>query len=110
MTRLLKKKNNNKSYGLQKEREAKHMLEKEGWHSIRARGSFGLYDVVAMHPAKGWKLIQVKSTKQKYVSFKKDINKIISHKIPVNTQKEFWIWHSPLKGKEKKGWKRIVIC
>ena len=99
----------NKSYGLGKEREAKKMLEDTGWSAYRSRGSFGMYDIISMHPLFGWKLVQIKATKQKNVSYKREIDEILKHKVPKNTQKELWIYWSPMEAREKKGWERIVI-
>ena len=99
----------NKSYGLGKEREAKHILESEGWRCHRSRGSFGVFDMISMNPTKGWKLIQVKATKQKQVSFKKDINEMLEVKTPSNTQKELWVYWSPRKDRTARGWERITI-
>ena len=100
----------NKAYGLGKEREAKRLLEKEGWSCQRSRGSFGFYDILAMHPDDGFKFVQIKATKRKYASFGKDIEEIFRHKVPSNVQKEFWIYWSPNKErKNKRGWERIVI-
>ena len=78
----------NKRFGLAKEREAKKQLEADGWNVIRSRGSFGFYDLCCMHPKLGWKLIQVKATHQKYMSYGAEIEKICWHKVPPNTQKE----------------------
>ena len=98
------KKNRNKIYGLTKEREAKKILEEEGWYVIRSRGSFGLFDMIAMNPVKGWKIVQVKATRQKKnVSYGKEIDEIRHYQVPYNTQKELWAWRT------KEGWERIVI-
>ena len=98
------KKNNNKKYGLCKEREVKKLLEDTGWVVTASKGSFGVADLVAMHPAKGWKIVQVKATRQKKnVSYGKEIDEIRHYQVPYNTQKELWAWRT------KEGWERIVI-
>ncbi len=93
----------NKSRGLIKEREAKHELAKEGYAVSRARGSFGLFDVMAMNK-EHIRLIQVKRVKGKYYSFKKEIEEIKNFKNhPKNVVKEIWIW------RDRKGWLKEVI-
>ncbi len=99
----------NKSYGIQKEREAKKILEKQGFKAHRCRGSFGTFDIVS-HNDKIWKLIQCKATKQQYASYKGDIEDIKNTKVPENTIKELWIFWSPNKKRpNKKGWEIIEI-
>lgn len=108
---LLKKKmkNNNKTYGLRKERVAKASLEAQGYEAFRCRGSFGCFDIIACHSIHGWKLVQVKATRQKYASFQQDINTMRAVAVPPNTSKELWIYWSPRKDRVKKGWERIEV-
>jgi Holliday junction resolvase-like predicted endonuclease len=98
----------NKQYGLTKERQVKKMLEQQGYQAYRQRGSFGCYDIIARNN-KEWKLVQVKATKQKYVSYGCDIQVIRNDQVPENTSKELWIYWSPCKGRDKKGWEIIKI-
>lgn len=65
----------NKSYGLSYERKRKKQLEKEGYHVSRCRGSFGLFDIIAINN-KEIIFESIKSTKQKYFSFKEELKKI----------------------------------
>jgi len=99
----------NKSFGLGVERKAKEILKQEGWTPARCRGSFGVFDIIAMHPEKGYRLIQIKSTKQQYYSYSKEIEEIRKLKIPENTKKELWIWLSPNQKRKKRGWQIIEI-
>lgn len=102
------KKNRNKTYGICKEREVKKRLEQLGYQAYRQRGSFGRYDLVAMNSHE-WKLIQVKATRQRYASYKNDIDAIQKDMVPINTSKELWIYWSPHKDRPKKGWEIITI-
>lgn len=99
----------NKSYGLQKEREGRKLLESKGFVVIPAKGSLGCFDAVAFKKDIV-KLIQFKSTKQKYYSYPKEIKEIhdfTNH--PINWKKELWIYLSPKKDRKEKGWKIIKI-
>lgn len=98
----------NKIRGLVKERELKNKLIAEGMQVTRARGSFGLFDIIALDN-KYIYLIQVKRVKGKYYSFKKELAGINSFKNhPVNTKKQLWIWLDRLPGREA-GWSVIHI-
>ena len=97
----------NKSYGLKKEREGRKILEQKGFTVIPAKGSLGIFDCVAF---KGDQvnLIQFKSTKQKYYSYKKDTEQIQKFKNhPLGWKKELWVYLSPRKDRKEKGWKLI---
>lgn len=52
---------NCKAKGTRNERRAKATLEAESWFVVRAAGSLGLFDLVALHVDHGVKLIQVRS-------------------------------------------------
>jgi len=93
----------NKRRGIEKERQAKHELEKEGYLVVRARGSFGKFDLIALN-TEHIKLVQVKRVKGKYASFVHEIKEIkdfVNH--PNNTVKELWIWF------DHKGWTKRII-
>ena len=88
----------NRSYGLAYERKEKHLWQDNGSFAHRARGSFGLFDLIVSDLTE-WKLISVKSTKQKYFSFKREIKKIKSFdKAPAGTRVMLILYH---KGKRK---------
>lgn len=55
---------NRKAKGTRNERRAKAKLEAESWLVVRAAGSLGLFDLVALHPDYGVKLIQVKTNRR----------------------------------------------
>ncbi len=93
----------NKSYGLDKERAVKKLLEKKGYQAHRCRGSFGCFDIIA-HNNLHWLLVQVKSTKQKYSSYNKDIENIKNIIVPESTIKQLWVYWSPCKDRNKRGW------
>lgn len=83
----------NKNYraGYLVEREIKILLEKQGYTVSRSSGSLGIFDLVAFNKQM-FRLIQVKRTKNKAVSYKKEIEKIRNFKnYPYNARKELWI-------------------
>lgn len=50
------------SRGIQRERDLKHQLEDEDWVVIRAAGSLGCVDLVALKAGRTPRFIEVKST------------------------------------------------
>lgn len=99
----------NKVRGLTVERLAKKQLAEEGYAVSRARGSFGLFDVMAMNSEK-IRLIQVKRVKGKYYSFRSEIEQISIFKgHPANVVKELWIYADRMEGR-KSGWieKKVI--
>ena len=99
----------NKSYGLSKEREVKGVLYKKGALFVeRQRGSFGGFDVTAYFKHYCLK-VSVKATKQKSVSFKKEIEKLKKIDVPKYCKKELWVYWSPNKNRKKKGWEIIEV-
>ena len=98
-------KNNNKKYGLKKERELKKIFSKEiaVLQVTRTRGSFGTFDLQVyyddcMH------LISIKSVRSKHASFKKEIDKIKNTKVPKYCKKALYVYYSPMAKTELKGW------
>ena len=88
----------NKSYGLRAERKEKLYWSNKGHYAHRARGSFGLFDMIVITPY-FWRLIQVKSTKLKNYSYKKELEEIKDFKeVPSSTIKMLVLYH---KGKRK---------
>jgi len=80
------------------------MLEEDGYSAHRTRGSFGGdsgIDIVACNTNE-WIMESVKSTKQKYYSYNKEIEKLRNFKNhPLFTRKRFVVFH---KGKLKVLW------
>ena len=77
--------------GANKERFVVNFLKEMGYVVIRASGSHGLFDVVAISPEE-IKLIQVKSSVQK-----KNMRKVwdeIQIEVPDKTSIELWYWVS----------------
>lgn len=75
--------------GARIERKAKSQLEKEGWLVNKAGGSFGLFDLIAIHPDRDHaKLIQVKSNRTVYGKRRK---KLESFQVPFFCRKEIWV-------------------
>ena len=82
--------------GYRAEREAKKMLERNGYYVMASRGSHGLFDLCAISPD-NIKLIQIKvipygETKQ----FKEDQVRIKSFRTAPFVQKELWIYEKRL--------------
>lgn len=99
-------KKSSKRYGLKKEREYKKMLEGEGYTVVPSKGSFGPMDGAAFNETH-LRLFQIKATRKKYYSFKKEIEEIRNFKrCPPGTLKEIVICHSY---KHKKNWIREEI-
>ena len=95
--------------GYQIERKALKELEKENYFVVRSSGSHLMADLVAVNYC-GFRLIQLKSVRTKYYSFKKEIEKLKKFKnCPTNCSIELWIWKSRLKGFRKAGWEKIRI-
>ena len=121
-----KKQNNNKTYGLGKERQLKNTLLTDNFaffskyvHGIRwslappldvtrARGSFGNFDVQAFYYGECY-LISVKSTRQKVSSYSAEIKKIKGIVVPSYCRKFLCIWWSPRKDRVKSGWEVILV-
>ena len=98
-----------KKYGMAKEREGRKLLEKEGFYVIPAKASMGIFDCLAFRKEEV-RLIQFKATKQKYYSYKKDIEEITSFdNHPEGWKKQLWIYLSPNKERKEKGWKLIEL-
>ena len=88
----------NKSYGLGYERKEKKYWESKGFTVLRARGSFGLFDMIVVNKF-FWRLVQVKSTKQEYYNYKKEIEEIKEFdNAPKGVLKTLILYH---KGKRK---------
>lgn len=100
----------NKTYGLNKERELKHKFENDpGVLSVvRSRGSFGKFDLVVFYE-NYLKLISVKSTKQKYYNENKEIERIKKTKLPKYAEAWLYVYYTPRKDRDKKGWNKIRI-
>lgn len=81
---------NTKSKGARNERKAMKLLEATGWYCVRAAGSFGLFDIVAVHPVIPYvRCIQVKTNKK---PSKGEIELIKEFTLPQNFTKELWVF------------------
>ena len=88
----------NKKYGLSYERKEKQFLIEQNYTANRNRGSFGGFDIVACNK-QHFLLTNVKSTKQKYYSYVKELEFVKNFKnAPPNTKKRFVLYQ---KGKRK---------
>lgn len=82
----------NKRYGIGKERQAKEILLKQGALCVlRARGSLGLFDLVALFP-KYSKWISVKSGRAKYLKSSLAEWRKNKVKLPQNHIAEIWLY------------------
>ena len=52
-----------KAKGARSEYKVRDHYEKQGWFCIKAGGSLGLFDIVALHPDHGTALVQVKTNR-----------------------------------------------
>lgn len=93
-----------KRRGYEAELRAKHDLMTEGFLVVRSSASLTPFDLVAIREDI-IKFIQVKRQKLKG-KYDKDIEQMKKIKIPINTQKELWIWTDK---KSLKGWKKEII-
>lgn len=102
--------NNNKVYGLGKERELKRMLRQRGdvIEVTRARGSFGMFDIQAFSVGVCY-LYSVKSVRQRYWSFASELRKLRDVEVPHYCKKLLAIYWSPCAGREKRGWELLLV-
>ena len=82
-----------KSYGLGYERKEKHYLECRGFEAFRCRGSFGGYDIIAIHPEQGVLLTSVKSTRRKKGSYKPEIKRLIKARAYPDTLRRLVVYY-----------------
>jgi len=99
----------NKSFGLNKERELKKIfLNKGALEVVRARGSFGKFDIIVF-----WKdiveLVSVKATKRKYYSEVGECKKISKVQVPKGVYKSLYVYYAPNKERNFKGWKCVPV-
>ncbi len=95
----------NKSYGLGYERKEKKYWIERGAYAHRARGSFGLFDMIVTTMT-FWRLIQVKSTKLNNYNYKKELEEIKEFvEVPASTIKMLVLYH---KGKRKVLYEEVV--
>ena len=101
--------NRNYLRGRIKEWECQEILEKNGYSTIRASGSHGVFDVVAID-AITVRMIQCKREKdsKKKIedpdkAYPEDAQKIRETKVPENVQRELWIWI------DRVGWKKYRL-
>lgn len=88
------KKNNNKKYGLGKERELKKILYDEGALFVsRSRGSFGAFDLEAYF-MNHCLLVSCKATRKKSYSAKSEIDKIRKIEVPKYCRKQLRVWRN----------------
>ena len=105
----MRKKSPGKSYGLQKERQLKKILENEGALFVsRSRGSFGAFDLEAYFPDYCL-LVSCKATRCKKYYAKSEIEKISSVKVPQYCKKQLRIWTAPHPERKGHGWEIIDI-
>ena len=103
--------NNNKKWGLSKEREVKKRLYDLGALFVqRARGSFGAFDVIAFFPDYCL-LVSVKATKQAKYYENTELNKLREVKLPPYCKAELWVYLAPNSERKEKvrGWTRYQV-
>lgn len=94
-----------KQKGYKSELEVIKELIPLGYSCVHAGGSFGPFDLWALHPGLGrLRLIQVKSTgSKKRLPFTSEIKKIKAEHAPIWTSKELWIRY------DRRGWEKYTI-
>jgi len=84
----------NKNYlvGYRAELRAKHVLESDGYIVVRASGSKGVFDLIAIS-SKKIRLIQVKAKPKKKEGSRDPVEKGFRDlKVPDNVSREVWYW------------------
>ena len=96
---------NQKKYGIKYENKEKHYWQDKGAFALRSRGSFTLFDMVVVTDM-FWRLVQVKSTKQKTYSYRKELEEVDAFaNAPQGTIKMLVLYH---KGKRKVLYEEVV--
>jgi hypothetical protein len=94
----------NRSKGDYYEYKTIHILEADGWYVIRAGGSLGMFDFIAVKYGEPLRLIQCKSTVLKYPAYINLYHDVMldiqNFKAPDYAQKELWIWYYRRKDPE----------
>jgi Holliday junction resolvase len=78
-----------KAKGTRNEHKAMRALEVTGYHTTRAAGSLGMFDVIAIN-AQGLRLIQVKTNRDASPVEREQI--ALFDRLPPNATKEIWIY------------------
>ncbi len=84
---------NAKAKGARRERQARTILETAGYFVVKAGGSLGIFDLVALGPA-GARLIQVKSNEKPRPAERERLE-LFPH-LPY-CSKELWIFHDRVR-------------
>lgn len=80
---------NAKAKGSRRERQARKILELAGYHVVKAAGSLGIFDLVALGPA-GARLVQVKSNERPRPAERERLE--LFPRLPYCT-KELWVFY-----------------
>jgi hypothetical protein len=83
-----------KRKGSRNEHKAMRILQAAGYHTTRAAGSFGMFDVIAIN-AQGLRLIQVKTNRDASPVEREGI--ALFDGLPANATKEVWIFRDYAK-------------
>ena len=87
--------NHHKDKGNRRERQAKAVLEADGWLVVKAGGSLGLFDLVALHVDYGVLLVQVKSNRP---PARAEMDALRAFQCHASWRKELWVYV------DRKGW------
>ena len=80
---------NAKAKGARRERQARTILETAGYYVVKAGGSLGVFDLVALGP-QGARLVQVKSNEKPRPAERKRLE--LFPRFPY-TSKELWVFY-----------------
>ena len=92
----------NYNRGHRAELRAKRVLQDQGFLVIRAAGSKGFADLVAVN-AERVRFVQVKRTQDGRRSFTSEVEALAGVKVPVGCSLELWIW------RDRQGFEQIQI-
>lgn len=84
---------NTKAKGSRRERQARKILESAGYHVVKAGGSLGVFDLVAIGPT-GCRLIQVKSNEKPRPA---ERERLALFTCPPYASKELWIFYDRIR-------------
>lgn len=84
---------NAKAKGARRERQARKILESAGYHVVKAGGSLGIFDLVALGP-QGARLIQVKSNERPRPAERERLELFTC---PPYAVKELWVFYDRIR-------------
>jgi Holliday junction resolvase len=84
---------NTKAKGSRRERQARTILETDGYYVVKAGGSLGIFDLVALGP-QGARLVQVKSNEKPRLAERERLE--LFPRLPY-CSKELWVFYDRVR-------------